>query len=218
MGTQDQGSHPRDPDREAVHEAGNPDDVLPTRSTSATARTAWRRRRASTSASRPRHSRSRKRRSSPASSRATCGRARTSTSRRRRGGATTRCSAWPRRASSRTDAAEAAKATPDQDGRSARRSTYSPAPYFVEEVRQQLEARYGAKQLYENGLSVQTSLDLPLQLAATRALQAGLRRLDKRRGFRAADAICSRPAPISTRIGIPAGRAPWPWATSCRPS
>ena len=25
---------------------------------------------------------------------------------------------------------------------------YSPAPYFVEEVRQQLEARFGAKQLY----------------------------------------------------------------------
>jgi penicillin-binding protein 1A len=61
---------------------------------------------------------------------------------------------------------------------------YSPAPYFVEEVRQQLEARFGAKQLYENGLSVQTSLDLPLQLAATRALQHGLRRLDQRRGFR----------------------------------
>ncbi len=61
---------------------------------------------------------------------------------------------------------------------------YSPAPYFVEEVRQQLEARFGAKQLYENGLSVQTTLDLPLQQAATRALQDGLRRLDQRRGFR----------------------------------
>jgi len=61
---------------------------------------------------------------------------------------------------------------------------FSPAPYFVEEVRQQLEARFGAKQLYENGLAVQTTLDLPLQVAATRALQAGLRRLDQRRGFR----------------------------------
>lgn len=61
---------------------------------------------------------------------------------------------------------------------------FSPAPYFVEEVRQQLEASFGAKQLYENGLSVQTSLDLGLQQAATRALQAGLRRLDQRRGFR----------------------------------
>ena len=61
---------------------------------------------------------------------------------------------------------------------------YSPAPYFVEEVRQQLEANFGAKQLYENGLAVHTTLDLPLQQAATRALQAGLRRLDQRRGFR----------------------------------
>ena len=58
------------------------------------------------------------------------------------------------------------------------------APYFVEEVRKYLERKYGAKQLYENGLSVYTSLDVDLQLAANRALDAGLRKLDKRRGFR----------------------------------
>src|SRR5262245_40048017 len=40
--------------------------------------------------------------------------------------------------------------------------TDSPAPYFVEEVRKELEARYGAKQLYENVLTVQTALDLTL--------------------------------------------------------
>jgi penicillin-binding protein 1A len=60
----------------------------------------------------------------------------------------------------------------------------SAAPYFMEEVRRELEARYGAKQLYENGLSIQTALDLRLQDAATRALEDGLRRIDKRRGFR----------------------------------
>jgi penicillin-binding protein 1A len=60
----------------------------------------------------------------------------------------------------------------------------SVAPYFVEEVRKYLERTYGAKQLYENGLSVYTSLDVDLQAAATRALDAGLRQLDKRRGFR----------------------------------
>jgi penicillin-binding protein 1A len=60
----------------------------------------------------------------------------------------------------------------------------SVAPYFVEEVRKYLERKYGAKQLYENGLSVYTSLDAELQLAANRALDAGLRRIDKRRGFR----------------------------------
>src|SRR3982751_5590576 len=58
------------------------------------------------------------------------------------------------------------------------------APYFVEEVRKDLEARYGAKKLYENGLSVQTGLDVKLQEAATRALDDGLRRIDRRRGFR----------------------------------
>src|SRR3954447_8266538 len=62
----------------------------------------------------------------------------------------------------------------------------SAAPYFLEEVRKELEARYGAKQLYENGLSIQTGLDLHLQDAATAALDAGLRRVDKRRGFRKA--------------------------------
>src|SRR3954471_21079716 len=60
----------------------------------------------------------------------------------------------------------------------------SVAPYFLEEVRKELEARYGAKQLYENGLSIHTGLDLHLQDAATAALDAGLRRVDKPRGFR----------------------------------
>ena len=60
----------------------------------------------------------------------------------------------------------------------------SVAPYFLEDVRKELEARYGAKQLYENGLSIQTALDVPLQEAANRAMNEGLRRIDKRRGFR----------------------------------
>jgi penicillin-binding protein 1A len=60
----------------------------------------------------------------------------------------------------------------------------SAAPYFLEEVRKELEGRYGAKQIYENGLSIQTGLDLRLQDAAAHALEDGLRRLDKRRGFR----------------------------------
>jgi penicillin-binding protein 1A len=58
------------------------------------------------------------------------------------------------------------------------------APYFVEEVRKELEVRYGAKQVYENGLSIQTGLDVRLQEAANKALDDGLRRIDKRRGFR----------------------------------
>ena len=59
------------------------------------------------------------------------------------------------------------------------------APYYLEEVRKHLEAKYGAQQLYESGLTVRTPLDPRLQRIATRALDAGLRRVDKRRtGFR----------------------------------
>ena len=58
------------------------------------------------------------------------------------------------------------------------------APYFLEEVRKHLESRYGAKQLYQSGLTVTTTLDVKLQEAANRAVERGLRQLDKRRGYR----------------------------------
>lgn len=61
------------------------------------------------------------------------------------------------------------------------------APYFLEEVRKHLEARYGGERLYEAGLSVITTLDVGLQEAANRAVAAGLRRLDKRHGYRRPD-------------------------------
>ena len=64
--------------------------------------------------------------------------------------------------------------------------TRSIAPYFLEEVRKHLESRYGAKSLYESGLIVHTTLDAKLQDAANRAVAKGLRRLDKRRGYRGA--------------------------------
>ncbi len=56
------------------------------------------------------------------------------------------------------------------------------APHFVEEIRKHLEQEYGAKMLYEGGLSVTTTLDATLQRAANAAVESGLRRLDKRRG------------------------------------
>ena len=62
--------------------------------------------------------------------------------------------------------------------------TNSIAPYFIEEVRQHLEHEYGERSLYEDGLAVHTTLDAGLQRAANRAVQEGLRRLDKRHGFR----------------------------------
>ncbi|MBI3402344.1 MAG: PBP1A family penicillin-binding protein [Acidobacteria bacterium] len=58
------------------------------------------------------------------------------------------------------------------------------APFFVEEVRKHLERQYGAKVLYENGLSVATTLDPKLQEIANRVIEHGLRSYDKRHGWR----------------------------------
>ncbi|MBB4007663.1 penicillin-binding protein 1A [Rhizobium taibaishanense] len=56
--------------------------------------------------------------------------------------------------------------------------------YFAEEVRRQIVDKYGTKALYEGGLSVRTSLDPNLQVAARKALQDGLLSYDERRGYR----------------------------------
>ena len=51
------------------------------------------------------------------------------------------------------------------------------APYFVEWVREQLDAQFG-KQLYEQGLKVYTTLDLDMQTAAERALEKQIRSIE----------------------------------------
>src|SRR5438105_7515906 len=55
-------------------------------------------------------------------------------------------------------------------------------PYFAEEVRRELLARYGEKGLYESGLSVRTSMDVKLQAAAHKALRDGLIAYDRGHG------------------------------------
>jgi penicillin-binding protein 1A len=51
------------------------------------------------------------------------------------------------------------------------------APYYVEWVRRTLEAKFG-RQLYEDGLKVYTTLDIDMQSAAERALEAQLRAIE----------------------------------------
>ena len=58
------------------------------------------------------------------------------------------------------------------------------APFYLEEVRKHLERQYGAKALYESGLSVTTTLDPKLQQFANGAIERGLRTYDKRHGWR----------------------------------
>jgi penicillin-binding protein 1A len=58
--------------------------------------------------------------------------------------------------------------------------------YFAEEIRQYIENSkdFGAEELYRSGLKVHSTLDLRVQQMAEGALQRGLRKFDKRRGFR----------------------------------
>lgn len=60
------------------------------------------------------------------------------------------------------------------------------APYFAEDVRKYLEATYGTDAVHDSGLQVWTTLDSRMQAAAEEALRDGLRRLDRRRGWRGA--------------------------------
>ena len=74
-----------------------------------------------------------------------------------------------------------AKATPLRLNRA---PEYSPAPYFVEEVRRHLEKRFGTDQVHEGGLKVYTSLDLDLQRAAQQAVLDGLAAYERRHGWK----------------------------------
>ena len=58
------------------------------------------------------------------------------------------------------------------------------AAYFAEEVRRELESRYGEEQLYKGGLSVRTTIDPKLQAMADIAVRAGLQAYDRRHGYR----------------------------------
>lgn len=59
------------------------------------------------------------------------------------------------------------------------------APYFVEEIRQYLEKKYGTEQVHESGLRVYTTLNIDLQKAATNAVLDGLADYERRHGWKA---------------------------------
>ncbi|ANL21422.1 MULTISPECIES: penicillin-binding protein 1A [Rhizobium] len=86
---------------------------------------------------------------------------------------------------SQSDGAEAKKQPLGVTARSNGPSLFA-SDYFAEAVRRQLIDQYGEKVLYEGGLSVRTSLDPQMQLAARKALQDGLVTYDERRGFHGA--------------------------------
>jgi penicillin-binding protein 1A len=78
--------------------------------------------------------------------------------------------------------AEAAKAAPL--GLHLEPPANSIAPYFVEEVRRQLEKQYGVDQVHGAGLRVYTTLDLDLQQVANKAILDGTAVYERRHGWK----------------------------------
>ncbi len=60
----------------------------------------------------------------------------------------------------------------------------SVAPWFQEEVRRELEKRFGADEVHQAGLRVETTLDLDLQKTANHAVLDGLAAYERRHGWK----------------------------------
>ncbi|MGO4213253.1 penicillin-binding transpeptidase domain-containing protein, partial [Terriglobus sp. YAF25] len=60
----------------------------------------------------------------------------------------------------------------------------SVAPYFVEEVRRQLEQQFGAEEVHGAGLRIYTTLDYDLQVAANHAVLNGAAAYERRHGWK----------------------------------
>ncbi len=78
------------------------------------------------------------------------------------------------------------------------------AGFFAEEVRRELNERYGEKKLYEGGLSVRTTLDPKMQLMARKALADGLVRYDEAHGWHGT----VKTIDLGQDWGIPLGEIP----------
>ncbi|MGB6745086.1 MAG: PBP1A family penicillin-binding protein, partial [Terracidiphilus sp.] len=60
----------------------------------------------------------------------------------------------------------------------------SVAPWFQEEVRRELDKRFGTEEVHEAGLRVDTTLDLDLQQTANRAVDDGVAAYERHRGWK----------------------------------
>jgi len=81
--------------------------------------------------------------------------------------------------------ADYAKATPIVI-HSLKRVNADQSAYFLEQVRQELEEKYGEERLYKDGLKIYTTMNAEMQKGAYDAVVNGLKALDKRQGFRGA--------------------------------
>lgn len=80
--------------------------------------------------------------------------------------------------------ADEAKAMPLTTTKRLRGPEYAAATYFVQELRRDLTKTYGEETLGRSGLSIRSTIDTRMQLAAQQALQNGLVAYDRRHGYR----------------------------------
>ncbi|HXW13836.1 MAG TPA: PBP1A family penicillin-binding protein [Terriglobia bacterium] len=97
------------------------------------------------------------------------------------------------------NSAQLHEATAAPLGLKIQRWNYTIAPYFVEEVRQFLERKYGPEAVREKGLRVYTSLNIKTQEVAENALRTGLRNDDKRRGWRGPEMNILKNPPLTSQ-------------------
>ncbi len=77
-----------------------------------------------------------------------------------------------------------------------REDFFNRAPHFLESIRVLLVEKLGEKALLEDGLTIKTSIDLKLQLAAQQAVTDRLHELDKRGGYRGPSESLKEPKQI----------------------
>ncbi len=77
------------------------------------------------------------------------------------------------------------------------------AAYFLEEVRQYLEERYGADRIYRDGLKVYTGLDPIVQRAAEDSMEAQLHRMEVLRGYKETKARYEKAVADGEDVGTP---------------
>ncbi len=61
-------------------------------------------------------------------------------------------------------------------------------PVYTEHIRRYVEKKYGEAALYAQGLKIYAAVNIEMQKAATREIEAGLRDLDRRQGYRGPEA------------------------------
>ncbi|MFN4226182.1 MAG: penicillin-binding protein 1A [Hyphomonas sp.] len=89
---------------------------------------------------------------------------------------------------------------------------YTATTYFVQELRRDLEKTYGEDTLKQGGLSIRSTIDTRLQLAAQQALQNGLIAYDRRHGWRGPVTtlpVDENAAAELGRIKLPGGYGTW---------